>query len=146
MEAIDEPLLEYEYRKRTAAEMDTEYVIREQIELRLMPDNSWEQTLGRPIKYYNIDYYSSLKIDRIVIKRMTEDDPVIGYSYGRYMLKQIGIMNGAYYIIQFVGNFQINDRVETISVLLYEDGTYFYDEDSTIKNIEVLTLDLKLIN
>ena len=146
MEVIEEPRLEYEYRKRTAAEMDIEFVIHEQIELQLMPDNSWEQTLGRSMKYYNIDHYSSLKIDRIVIKRMTEDEPVTGYSYGRYMLKQIGRMNGSYYIIRFIGNFQINDRVETISMLFYEDGTYFYDEDSTIKNIEVLTIDLKLIN
>lgn len=146
MEVIEEPRLEYEYRKRTAAEMDIEFVIHEQIELQLMPDNSWEQTLGRSMKYYNIDHYSSLKIDRIVIKRMTEDEPVTGYSYGQYMLKQIGIMNGSYYIIRFIGNFQINDKAETISMLFYEDGTYFYDENSTIKNIEVLTIDLKLIN
>lgn len=146
MEVTEEPRLEYEYRKRAADEMDNEFVIHEQIELRLMPDNSWEQTLGRSIKYYNIDHYSPLKIDKIVIKWMTEDEPVTGHSYGQYMLKQIGIMNGSYYIIRFIGNFQINDKVETISMLFYEDGTYFYDKDSTIKDIEVLTIDLKLIN
>ena len=107
MEVIEEPRLEYEYRKRTADEMDTEFVIREQIELRLMPDNSWEQTLGRSVKYYNIDHYSPLKIDKIVIKWMSEDEPVTGYSCGQYMLKQTGIMNGSYYIIRFIGNFQI---------------------------------------
>lgn len=147
MEIVDNMRI-YESRKRTAAEvfMDEQGRIVDCLELRLMSDSSWEQLRGRTLKYYNIDYYSAIKIDKITIKRTTDKVPITGYPYGHYLLRQVGFMHRSYYIMQFYGQFQLGNTIETISILFYEDGTYFYDEESTIKNIEVLTIDLKLIN
>lgn len=147
MEIIDNMKI-HESRKRTAAEifMDEQGRMLDCLELQLMPDSSWEQLRGRQLKYYNIDHFSSIKIDKISIKRITETVPVTGYSYGQYFLRQVGLTHGSYYIMQFHGRFQMGNTIETISILFYEDGTYFYNEDSTIKNIETMTIDLKLIN